>query len=259
MQRQNRSALVLAITLLIAVSGARADDKAAVDPAAMAALQKMGTYLRTLTAFQVEAATTDEDVLDSGQKIQYGGTTTILAHMPARLRAEVENDRNHRLYLYDGKTFTLFGKRLNYYASVPAPGTIAQLADKLDDSYDLSMPLEDLFRWGTPGSNTTAIRTALVVGPSDVAGTTCEQYAFHQDDVDWQVWIQRGDYPLPRKVVITTNTDEAKPQHTAVYTWNLAPSYNDAAFTFKPPAGAQRVALPGNGMVVGSAMPAAGK
>ncbi|MEJ1963158.1 MAG: DUF2092 domain-containing protein [Gammaproteobacteria bacterium] len=259
MQRQSRSAIVLAVTLLILASGARADDKAAVDPAAMTALQKMGTYLRTLTAFQVEAATTDEDVLDSGLKIQYGGTTRILARMPARLRAEVENDRNHRLYLYDGKTFTLFAKRLNYYATVPAPPTIGQLADKLDESYDVPMPLEDLFRWGTPGSNATAIKAAIVVGPSDVAGTTCEQYAFHQDDVDWQVWIQRGDYPLPRRLVITTNTDEAKPQHTAVYTWNLAPSYNDAAFTFKPPSGAQRVALPGNGVVVGSAKPAGTK
>ena len=64
-------------------------------------------------------------------------------------------------------------------------------------------------------------------------------------DVDWQIWIQLGDYPLPRKLVITTKTDEARPQHTSVFTWDLAPSYNDAAFTFVPPAGALRVALPG--------------
>ncbi len=43
--------------------------------------------------------------------------------------------------------------------------------------------------------------------------------------------------------MITTRSDEARPQHTAVYTWNLAPSFNDAAFTFDPPAGAGRVIL----------------
>ena len=81
------------------------------------------------------------------------------------------------------------------------------------------------------------------LGPSAVEGTTCQHYAFRQDDIDWQIWIQKGEYPLPRKLVITTKTDEARPQHTAVYTWNLAPSFNDAAFTFDPPAGAGKVVL----------------
>ncbi len=36
-------------------------------------------------------------------------------------------------------------------------------------------------------------------------------------------------------------SDEARPQHTAVYTWNLAPSFNDAAFTFDPPKDAQKI------------------
>jgi len=43
--------------------------------------------------------------------------------------------------------------------------------------------------------------------------------------------------------VITTKTDEARPQHTAEYTWNLAPSFNDAAFVFDPPEGAGKVVL----------------
>jgi len=80
-------------------------------------------------------------------------------------------------------------------------------------------------------------------GPSVVAGTTCEQYAFRQNGIDWQVWIQKGDHPLPRKLVITTTSDAARPQHTAVYAWNLAPSFNEAAFVFDPPPGAERVAL----------------
>ena len=52
-----------------------------------------------------------------------------------------------------------------------------------------------------------------------------------------------GRFPLPRKLIITETTDEARPQYTAVYTWNLAPSFNEAAFVFEPPPGAQRVSL----------------
>jgi hypothetical protein len=238
----------LAVALSLMVTSAWAQTPAvpanpALDPGAMAALQGMGAYLRTLKVFQVDVATTDEDVMDDGQKQQYEGATTILARMPDALRAEQTSERRQRLYLYDGKSFTLFAKRSNFYATVPAPATIGKLDEMLDEKYGFNVPLSDLFRWGSPGWTAEGINAAADFGPSVVAGTTCQHYGFRQDDIDWQIWIQKGDFPLPRKLVITTKTDEARPQHTAVYTWNLAPSFNDAAFTFDPPAGAGRVVI----------------
>ena len=47
----------------------------------------------------------------------------------------------------------------------------------------------------------------------------------------------------PRKLVITTLTDEARPQHESVYTWNLAPSVSADAFAFVPPEGATKIAI----------------
>lgn len=241
MRRLSRTLAVIAVTG-VAVP-ALAQERPAVNPGAMAALQGMGAYLRTLKSFQVEVATTDEDVLDDGQRIQYAGTTRILARMPNGLLAEVANDRHERTYVYDGKTFTLLAKRLNYYATVPAPPTVGQLASTLDEKYDVSVPIVDLFRWGTTDWSTKGITGAIDVGPSTVEGVTCQQYAFRQADIDWQIWIQKGDYPLPRRLVITTKTDEARPQHTAEYKWSLAPSFNDAAFAFNPPEGASKVLL----------------
>ena len=243
MKQLNQTLITLAVIVLIFTSEGHAQQAATIDPEAMAALQKMGAYLRSLTSFQVKAATTDEDVLDDGQRIQYAGEANILARMPDRLWAEVSNDRFQRMYLYDGSSFTLFARRLNLYATVPAPPTIGQLAEKLEERYGFSVPLVDLFRWGSSGWSPEGITGAFDVGPSVVAGTTCEHYAFRQDDIDWQIWIQRGDHPLPRRLVITTKTDEARPQHTAVFTWNLAPSFNEATFTFDPPAGASRAVL----------------
>jgi len=239
-----RTAVTTAIAVIALGSGrghAQPASPAKIDPAALSALQGMGAHLRSLKIFQVEAATTDEDVLEDGQKLQYAGNTSILIQLPNRLRAETTSDRRQRLYLYDGKSFTLFAERVNYYATVPAPPTLHELVDKLEDTYDVSVPLVDLFRWGSPGWSTAGITAAVDVGPSVVAGTTCEQYAFRQDDIDWQIWIQQGAYPLPRKLVITTRTDEARPQHTSVYTWNLAPSFDDSAFSFDPPDGAQKI------------------
>lgn len=165
----------------------------------MAALQKMGAYLRSLTAFQVEAVTSTEEVLEDGQKVQFAGVIDGLARMPDRLRISVASDRRDRLYVYNGKEFTMLAQRVNFFATVPAPATIGQLADMLDAKYRIGLPLEDLFRWGGPQSKDNAITSAMFVGPSEIGGVTCGHYAFRQEGLDWQVWIQMGDFPLPPK------------------------------------------------------------
>ena len=236
----------LLVTLTIVMLGAgagRAQQNPQIEPDAMAALQKMGAYLRSLRSFQVVANTTTEDVLVDGQKIQFAGVTNMVVRMPDRFLIDLIGDRRERRYIYDGKQFTLLARRANYYATVPAPPTVGQLADLIDQKYDLQLPLEDLFRWGGPQSRDADITSAMFVGPSAIDGVTCGHYAFRQEGLDWQVWIQFGDHPLPRKLVLTTMTDEARPQYVSTLDWNLAPSFNDATFTFVPPPGAGRVAI----------------
>ena len=239
-----QAAAMVALAALAATAGAQQPAATpALDEGAINGLKAMGAYLRGLKSFQVEVATTDEDVLADGQKFQSEGTTTILARMPDRLRAEVDSHSLQRLYLYDGKNFTLFAKRANFYATEPAPATVGKLDDMLSEKYGFSVPLADLFRWGGANWSPEGITAATRFDPTVVGGTTCDHFAFRQEGIDWQIWIQRGDHPLPLKLVITTTTDEARPQHTAVYTWNLAPSFNDTAFAFDPPAGAGKVML----------------
>jgi hypothetical protein len=216
-----------------------------IDPDAVDAVKKMGAYLRTLKAFQVIADVTHDDVLEDGLIVQTNSKVDMLAAAPNRLRIEVTADDKHRLYLYDGKNFTVWARLVNYYATVPAPPTTVELFRKVDEKYDISLPLIDLFKWGTREDDITKIKTAIDVGPAAVEGVTCEHYAFHQEGVDWQIWIQLGQFPLPRRLVITTLTDDARPQHSDTMSWNLAPSFNDDAFVFDPPPDAKRVILEG--------------
>lgn len=214
-----------------------------VDKAAVATLEKMGAYLRSLKAFEVRAITSRDHVLDNGQKVQVSGIQGVLVQRPNKFRGEVSSDAKERMFFYDGKNFTLYADRVGYYATVPAPGTLGELSDKLETKYGIELPLRDLFLWGTDKARGGDITSARDIGPSQVDGTTVEQYAFRQDGIDWQIWIQQGAYPLPRKLVITTTSDDARPDYSAVLNWNLAPSYNDAAFTFDAPAGSKRIVL----------------
>ncbi len=234
-----------AVSPVLAKSGAQADSKdaPAIDPGSMEALNKMGAYLRTLKSFQVVANATTDDVLDDGQTIQFSSKVDLVAARPDRFRVEINDDDGHRFFFYDGKNFTIYGQVVNYYATVPAPPTMAQLHDALSDKYGIELPLYDLFQWGTDDADIKKITAAVDIGPSAVDGVTCEHYAFRQEGVDWQLWIELGDFPLPLKLVIRTLTDDAKPQHTETLTWNLAPSYSENAFTFDPPPGVARIPL----------------
>lgn len=219
------------------------DSVAEFDSSAITALDHMAAYLRTLKSFQLKANVITEDVRTDGQKVQIERTVDLVARRPDRLFAEIKNDRQQRLFFYDGSNFTLFAPRSNFYATVDAPPSIEKLADALEDKFALELPLVDLFRWGTPEADNRVITSAVDLGPSAVNGVTCEQYGFRQDGIDWQLWIQLGDAPLPCRIAITTLTDEARPQSTTTYSWNLAPSFSDATFAFQAPSDAKRIAF----------------
>src|ERR1700744_2125107 len=165
-------------TRVLAKTGQAADAKpaTAIDPDAMEALNKMGTYLRSLKAFQVDSESTNDDVLDDGEIITDTRTSTLLAVSPNLLRAEMKGDDRNTFLFYDGKNFTVYGKLLNYYATVPAPPTTAKLVDQIYTEYGIEVPLVDLFKWGTDESTIKKITSAIDVGPSSVQGITCEHY-----------------------------------------------------------------------------------
>jgi len=107
-------------------------------------------------------------------------------------------------------------------------------------NFNLAAP--DLFYFGTNKDDTAAITRATHVGTANIEGFVCDHYAFRQKDVDWELWIEQGGRPLPRKMVITRKNERGAPEYVAELSgWNLSPSVPDEAFTFKAPAGAKAV------------------
>jgi hypothetical protein len=231
-------AITTSIVLLV---GAAAQAGEARDPKAIAALERMGAFLRSQTVMKIMAETATDDVIGGNQKVQLVGAVELMVRRPDRLRANVATDRKIEQIYYDGNAFTVYQPRLNYFASFSAPPTLAGLMDVAEQRYGLDMPLADLFAWGTARSRPADILGATNLGTSMIKGVPCDHYAFHQADVDWQVWIQQGEQPLPRKLIITTITERSQPQHQAVLTWDLAPKLADGMFTFIAPKGAQRI------------------
>lgn len=214
----------------------------AVQPEAIAALNKMGAYLRTLTSFEVNLDTTSDSVLDNDQKVQLMGKATFKVRRPNAFLITIASDRKSREFYYDGKSFTIFAPRMGLYSTVAAPATIHEVFDTLDKKFNIQVPLEDLFHWGMPDDKHN-ITSAGAVGYSTVNGQAADQYAFREGDIDWQVWVARGSKPLPLKIVIDKRSDDANPEYSAVLHWNTEASFPDKTFVFVQPPNAKSIKL----------------
>ena len=229
--------------LAILTYAANAAEPPKVDPDSLAALDKMGAYLRTLGSFQIKTDTLTEAVLDNGQKVQFAGNADYKVRRPSAFAVTVSDDRRVRQFLYDGKTFTVFSPRMGFYATVPAKPTIREMMATAYDKFKIELPLADLFRWGTDDDHRDKITSGVTVGYAKINGVEADQYAFREGNIDWQVWIQRGDKPLPLKIVITDTSDNAMPEYGAVLHWTIPAKFNDATFAFKPPKDAKAITI----------------
>jgi hypothetical protein len=214
-----------------------------VDPAAIQALKDMGTYLLTLTRFGVSTEVTGENVLADGQKLQHTATADLDVQRPNRVRVLMKSARNERQLTYDGKTVSLYTPAQKYYGTLEFNGNLGALIDLMEGKYGMQVPLDDLFRFGTPEATLDKFESAMYAGQDFVDNDLCNHYAFRRDKIDWQIWIMTGSKPLPRKIVITNRADEARPQSIQILDWNLKPTFKDAVFKFTPPKGSTKIEI----------------
>jgi len=214
----------------------------AVAPEALAALQRMGAYLGTLQRFEVVSESSLDLVTEADEKIDLDGVTTYQVRRPDGFVIDMRTDRKERRFIYDGAQLTIHAPRRGYYATVAAPPTIREVLAVAEDRYGLTLPLQDLFSWGDPNALPHDLQAANHIGEVTIDGVQTDQYAFREGDIDWQIWIQQGDQPLPRKIVIVDRSDPTLPEFTARLRWDVSPSFSARTFAFVP--GANDTAIP---------------
>ena len=214
-----------------------------VEPDAVDALKRMGAYLMSLQTVGITSEGSLDVVTGEDQRIQMDGVTTYKIRRPGFV-IDYVSDIKSRRFIYDGKTFTVYSPKLGYYASVPAPATNRAVLDTIYQKFGISLPLEDLFLWADPnGVRQQALKSAYRVGTTTLDGVATDHYAFREATVDWEVWIQKGDQPLPRKLVIVDRTEATHPTFTTRLSWQVNPTYADSDFAFVPDQDAKRIQL----------------
>lgn len=205
-------------------------------------LQKMCDFLKSQQQFTYKAEVADDQVYYGGKKLQYGIDMETWVRRPDRLRVDAVGDLVDKQFFFDGKTITLYDKGDNVYGTLEVPPDIENALEKASKDFGVRVALTDLASPNLCEHIGKRIKHSLYVGLHKVRGVPCHHLSFDGDEVQLQLWIDAGDKPLPRKVVLTHKQLPGSPQWTAYLSdWNFSPQLPDSLFAFTPPQGAEKI------------------
>jgi hypothetical protein len=214
------------------------------EPVARELLKKTSDYMASLPRFTVHTEVTREVIFPSGLTVDSNRATDLSVERPNHLKADVRSGIRHVQLLYNGKDIVLYTPEQNVYGEVTAAPTIVQVIKTAEQRYGLDLPASE-FLFADPYQVMIAkVERGAYVGPSLVDGVMCDQLAFRQKDMDWQLWVARGDQPVPMRLAIVDRSARGAPRYTVTMTdWNTSPQFEAAEFTFTPPEGATQIAV----------------
>lgn len=228
-------ALTLALTL--------ASPAFASEESAKARLKAMSDFMAAQPTISLTFDSDIEVITPQMEKIQFTNSGELTLSRPNKLRAHRAGGYVDVELVFDGKMVSIHSKTLNAYFQAEAPGTIDQLVAALRAGHGVALPGGDYILAQPYDVLVADVLEAKHIGTGIIDGVRCDHLAFRNFDTDWQIWIEAGGRPFPRKVVITSKTIGGAPQYTLrIKTWRSGEPVPADIFAFTPPAGAAKLA-----------------
>jgi len=212
------------------------------DDRAIAVLKSMSEYLAGLDKFAIKGTSLEDERLGNGLMVTSPIEIHLAVKRPGSLHIRQFDGRyNKDLHLHDG-SLALHDSQTGYFATATVPAGLDAGLDYALQELAIDLPLADLIQ------NDAFTRLAgtsdpliYVTDKSRVAGVDCHQLAIRVEGADVQLWIQEGEQPLPRRMIITSIWEGGSPRFAAVMDWDLDPKIAQGAFDFHPPDGAVQI------------------
>jgi hypothetical protein len=242
----------ITLLLLAALStlGMAQDGAVRQDARAMAVLKDMSDYKGSLNTLVIQGASSSDARLENGLIVSNTEEVRVSLKQPGSMRfRSFDGTNTHELYVHKGQ-LTLYNSNSGFYAQAKTPGDIDSALDYALAEFAIDLPLMDLIKRNTLGHLVGPYDTVLyLTDKSRARGVDCHQIVIRLPSVDVQVWIQEGEQPLPRRIIITSKWEGGAPRFVANIDWEVAPDFSDSMFKFDPPEGSSRIEFidaPGN-------------
>jgi hypothetical protein len=221
-----------------------APGSALVEPRVQELMHRMSARLAQVTALALEAEEVYDEVPADRPRTQLMNVRRVAMRRPDRLAADASGDAQNRAFWYDGRTASSLDREQNVWASGTVPPTVDAALDWVFDQTGTVVPLADFLYADVYDRMMGQVQRGVYLGIHEAAGVPCHHLSFEQATIDWQLWIDAGPDPLPRKLVIAYKTEDEVPQYSVtIHKWNVKADLPEALFQFTPPAGAKRVEI----------------
>jgi hypothetical protein len=236
-RRRARLTSLAFLLALAAWSPASADDADAKN-----ILKAMSDYVTGQQHVRLKYDVDIEVITPQLEKLQFASSGEAALSRPDKLRVTRRGGYTDVELVFDGKTVSVHGKDSNTFAQLELPGSLDQMIDRLRAEHHIEMPGADLLLSNMYEELVAGVIEAKHIGRGIVDGIECEHLAFRNQDTDWQLWVEPGPTPIPRKYVITSKTLAAAPQYTLrIKSWDTNTEHDAKTFAFTPPQGAKSV------------------
>jgi hypothetical protein len=205
-------------------------------------LKGMADYVASQKTLAVTFDSDIEVITSHLQKIQFTSSGQVQLSRPDKLRATRTGGYRDVEIVFDGKMLTVNNKDGKDYAQIEAAGTAEELIDVLRDKHGVVAPGADLLLSNVFDVMMADVVEATLIGKGVIDGVECDHLAFRNVETDWQIWIESGAKPIPRKYVITSKGIGEAPQYTLrIKDWKTDVPAD--AFAFKPDPSFKKIAL----------------
>ena len=228
---------------LVTVNTVFADDTGIQqDAKAIEVLNSMSTYTASIDRFAIKGMGFADARLGGGLIIANSTEVSVSVDRPGSMHISSFDGMQRRELFFDDGTLTVFSSENKYYAQASIPKNLdAALAFVLEE-LDVEVPLIDLIYRDASSHLVGSQKTVLyLTDKARIDGTDCHQLAIRGPETDIQLWVEEGDRPLPRRIMITSKWEGGSPRFTANLVWDSMPGFEPDTFVFKAPEGSSNI------------------
>ncbi len=212
---------------------------------ARAILERSARFISAAERFHLEASVVFDIVDESGRSVEFGVERSLWVRRPDHVRIEVHPRSGGSLQVVaDGKAITALRQPETAYAKRAVEGDLDAVVDFVIGELGARPPLVNFLYSDLWAVLKPRIASATVIGAETIDGVRCDHIAFWNPDVEWQIWIEQGQKPLPKRIVGRYKEQRGAPSFRAtIRSWELDAKLEDKDFVLKIPKNAPELPM----------------
>jgi hypothetical protein len=233
--------LALLCSLVVCVFGQSAGENPNIDPLALQVLRATADSLKNARSFSFRAVISREGLGSNDQVVTFFRQSEVTVSRPDKVRIHTTGEHQPLDLYFNRGALVLYAPDKKLYARVDVHPTLDLAVDRIEKQ-NIQLPMSPFLRADPYQMLTDGLTGAAVIGRVEIAGKTFHHLLFSEKDAEWQLWVEAGAKPTPRRAQIVYKRLAREPRVTIDFLeWNLSANPPPDLFVFQKPADAKAI------------------